>query len=87
MVDYVGSTLVGKKGRVRFYFGKDFEAQVVAEVGAIPDSYKTDLFKGVLDGDGNFEIVQEQTSAGVVELQEGDIYWDESAFAGLNISR
>ena len=87
IVDYVGSTLVGKKGRVRFYFGKEFEAQVVAEVGTIPDSYKSDLFKGVLEGDGNFEIVQEQTSAGVVELQDGDIYWDESVFAGLNITK
>lgn len=87
IVDYVSSTLVGKKGRARFYFSKDFEQQIVSEIGEIPDSYKIDLFKGVLEGDGNYEVPQETVSAGIVELQEGDIYWDASYFAGLNITK
>jgi hypothetical protein len=63
IVDYKSSTLTGKKGRVRFYFLKDFEQQVITEIGDIPEAYKLDLFQGVLSGDGNLRI-ESSTEAG-----------------------
>jgi hypothetical protein len=64
IVDYKSSTLTGKKGRVRFYFLKDFEQQVISEIGSIPESYKSNLFTGVLSQDGSYTIAEETVVAG-----------------------
>lgn len=64
VVDYKSSTLTGKKGRVRFYFLKDFEQQVISEIGSIPESYKSNLFTGVLSQDGSYTITEETVVAG-----------------------
>jgi hypothetical protein len=64
IVDYKSSTLTGKKGRVRFYFLKDFEQQVISEIGSIPESYKSNLFTGVLSQDGTYTITEETIAAG-----------------------
>lgn len=82
---YKGSTLTGKTGRARFYFSKDFEQQVITEFGEIPAEYKDDLFRGVLSGDGNFEIQNDIIEAS--GFVSGDVYFDPAAFAGLDISQ
>lgn len=82
---YKGSTLTGKTGRARFYFSKDFEQQVITEFGEIPAEYKDDLFRGVLSGDGNFEIQKDIVEAS--GFVSGDVYFDPSVFAGKGISQ
>lgn len=80
---YKGSTLTGKTGRARFYFSKDFEQQVITEFGEIPAEYKDDLFRGVLSGDGNFEIQKDivEASGFVGGAATGDLNTDSPYWA------
>ena len=58
------------EGRIRLYFDREREQDVVKEIGEIPNNFKENLFKGVLNEDGYYRTDNVVEGFGLFESQE-----------------